>query len=63
MVCNMLQSIGIASAQSSSEQIVGLQWQVAQIGTAAETPEEVRDALLTATRMIRELNIILDKGM
>ncbi|WP_051777380.1 hypothetical protein [Pseudorhizobium pelagicum] len=62
MVRNMRQSIAIPSAQSNADQIVGLQLQVAPIGTAAETPEEVRDALLTAAGMIRELHIILDKG-
>lgn len=62
MVRNMRQSIAIPSTQSNADQIVGLQLQVARIGTAAETPEGVRDALLTAAGMIRELHIILDKG-
>jgi hypothetical protein len=61
-VQEMRQSIGIPSAQSSADKIVDLQRLVVRKGALAETTEEVRDALLTAASMIRDLHIVLDTG-
>jgi len=45
-------------ARAAAEEIVDLQVQVAIIGARANTPEEVREALLAAAGMIRELHIV-----
>jgi hypothetical protein len=59
-VQEMRQSISIPSAQPAAEKIVDLQRLVVSMGALAETPEEVREALITAAAMIRDLHIVLD---
>jgi hypothetical protein len=62
-VQEMRQSIVIPSAQTAADKIVDLQRLVVRKGALAETPGEVRDALLTAASMIRDLHIVLDTGI
>ena len=47
------------SVQNAAKEIVDLQVRLATLGAQANTPEEVRDVLLLAARMIRELRISL----
>ncbi|HEV7434884.1 MAG TPA: hypothetical protein VGO22_08450, partial [Pseudorhizobium sp.] len=54
------ETIGIPSAQADADKIVELQVMVAIRGTRTKDPLEVRDALLTAAGMIRDLHIVLD---
>ena len=59
---DMRETIGIPSAQADADKIVQLQFMVAIRGVRARDPDEVREALLTAAGMIRDLHIILDTG-
>lgn len=59
-VRDMRQSIGVLSKPEDADRIVTLLSCVADMGTTAETPEDVRAALLAAAGMIRELHITLD---
>ena len=56
----MRQSIGVLSEPDDADKIVELLSVVAQMGAMAETPDDVRDALLTAAGMLRELHITVD---
>ncbi len=58
----MRETIGIPSAQADADKMVDLQVMVAIRGTRAKDPSEVREALLTAAGMIRDLHIVLDTG-
>jgi hypothetical protein len=58
----MRETIGIPSAQADADTIVELQVMVAARGVRAKEPVEVRDALLTAAGMIRDLHIVIDTG-
>lgn len=59
---DLRETIGIPSAQDDADRIVGLQVLVAARGIQAKEPSEVREALLTAAGMIRDLHIVLDTG-
>lgn len=59
---DMRETISIPSAQDDADRMVGLQVLVAARGIQAKEPSEVRDALLTAAGMIRDLYIVLDTG-
>lgn len=59
---DMRETIGIPSAQADADKIVELQLVVAIRGVRARDANEVREALLTAAGMIRDLHIILDTG-
>lgn len=63
MVRHMRQSIGVLSEPADADNIVQLLSLVAEMGATAETPEDVREALLTAAGMIRELHITLEMGI
>jgi hypothetical protein len=58
----MRETIGIPSAEADADRIVELQVMVAARGVRAMSPEEVREGLLTAAGMIRDLHILLDTG-
>ncbi|MCF6367242.1 hypothetical protein [Rhizobium halophilum] len=58
----MRETVSIQSAQADADKIVELQVMVAIRGTRTKDPSEVRDALLTAAGMIRDLHIVLDTG-
>ena len=60
VVRHMRQSIGVLSEPDDADKIVELLSVVAQMGAMAETPDDVRDALLTAAGMLRELHITVD---
>lgn len=62
MVQNMRKLNAIPATQKDCDLIVELQAQLAAIGTNARTPGEMRDALLLAAGMIRELHILLTTG-
>ncbi|MFN7103499.1 MAG: hypothetical protein ACK4N1_12860 [Pseudorhizobium sp.] len=62
VVRHMRQSIGVLSEPDDADKIVELLSVVAQMGAMAETPDDVRDALLTAAGMLRELHITVDMG-
>lgn len=63
MIGQMRQSISVLSEPDDADRIVELVSLVADMGATAETPEDVRDALLTAAGMIRELHITLDRAI
>jgi hypothetical protein len=56
----LTKKIEAPSVQNAAKEIVDLQIRLAALGAQANTPEEVRDVLLLAARMIRELRISLD---
>ncbi|MFN7092286.1 MAG: hypothetical protein ACK4P4_17250 [Allorhizobium sp.] len=63
IVGEMRQSINIPTGQADADKIVELQLLVAAVGAMATEPEEIREALLTAAGMIRDLRIVLDTAI
>jgi hypothetical protein len=59
---DMRETIEVPSAQDDADRIVGLQVLVAARGVRATESAEVRDALLTAAGMIRDLHLVLRAG-
>lgn len=57
----LTEKFGTSSVQNAAKEIVDLQVKLATLGAQANTPEEVRDVLLLAARMIREFRISLDE--
>lgn len=56
----LAEKVGTPSVQNAAGEIIDLQVRLATLGAQADTPEQVRDVLLLAARMIRELRISLD---
>ena len=50
------------SALAAADEIVTLQVRLAELGAQPNTPEEVRNALLLAATIVRELHIALSSG-
>jgi peptidoglycan hydrolase-like protein with peptidoglycan-binding domain len=50
------------SALAAADEIVTLQVRLAELGAQLDTPEEIRDALLLAATIVRELHIALRSG-
>lgn len=60
-VRDLAEPVDRSSTQAAVKEIVDLQMHVAAIGASATTPEDVRQALLWAARMIRDLHIVLSE--
>lgn len=57
----MRETISLPSGQDNADRIILLQVLVAARGIQAKNPVEVREALLTAAGMIRDLHIMLEQ--
>lgn len=59
---DMREGITLPAGQAPADKIIELFYMVREFGIHAETTEEVREVLLTAAGMIRDLHIVLDTG-
>jgi hypothetical protein len=59
---DMRETIGIPGSRTAADVVIDLQTTVVALGLGTRSQDEVKEALLQAAGIIRDLHIILDAG-